>query len=270
MRAPAPSCADHREGHAKLVAAIAPERVEQVAGEAGGVQSDERRFDRFQVAHDQGHGLIARLVLHAVADDPPASVAGGQVGLGGSHDELLAQAAVLDQSLDGDDGQPMLAADLVQPLAVGHLDAVGDLAQDAGGRQARQAGEVDGRLGVPGAAEHAALLGHQREQMPRTHQVRGPRGRIDNGSDRSRPLLGTDTRPTRPMIDRHRERGLVRRRVAIHHRAELESRRQVGQDRHAELPPPVGDHEGRRSRASPSRPPRRNPPHSRGPRRRRR
>ena len=34
------------------------------------------------------------------------------------------------------------------------------------GSQARQAGEVDGRLGVAGAAQHAARHGAQRHDMP--------------------------------------------------------------------------------------------------------
>ena len=57
--------ADHLQGHVELVAAVAPERVEQVAGEARGVQPDQRGLDRLEVAHDEGDRLVARLVLDA-------------------------------------------------------------------------------------------------------------------------------------------------------------------------------------------------------------
>ena len=45
------------------------------------------------------------------------------------------------------------------------------------------------------------------------------------------------------VIDRHRVRRLVRGRVAVDHRAELEPSRDLGQDRHAHQPAPVRDHE---------------------------
>ena len=88
--------------------------------------------------------------------------------------------------------QAVRAGDLVQLLAVGHLGAVGDLAEDAGGRQAGQAGEVDRRLGMPGAAEHAPLLGHQGEQVPGPHQVARPGLRVDDHADGARPFRDAD------------------------------------------------------------------------------
>ena len=186
------------------------------------MQPDQGRLDRRQVAHDERDRLVARLVLHAIADDPAAGRNGGQVRLGDALDELLAEAAVLDQGLDRDDRQAVLAGDLVQLLASGHLDPIGDLAEDAGGRQAGKPGQVHGRLGMPRAAEHAPLLGHQRKEMAGSDQVVGPGGRVDDRPDRPRPLLGADPRAARPVIHRHRERRLVRRRVAVDHRAELE------------------------------------------------
>ena len=137
----------------------------------------------------------------------------------------------------------MLAGDLVQPLAAGHAGAVEDLAEDAGRRQAGQPRQVDRRLGMAGAAEHAPLLGHQREQMAGPDQVVRPGRRVDDRPHRPRPLLGADARAARRVIDRHRVRRLVRGRVAVDHRAELKPRGDLGQDRHAQQPPPVRDHE---------------------------
>ena len=87
-----------------------------------------------------GDRLVARLVLDAVADDPAVAVAGRQVGLGHAVDQLLAQAAILDQRLDRDDRQAVLAGDRVQLLAAGHADAVGDLAEHARPASGRPAG----------------------------------------------------------------------------------------------------------------------------------
>ena len=48
-----PLVADHRQGHVELVAAVAAQRVEQVAGEARRVEPDQRGLDRLEVAHDE-------------------------------------------------------------------------------------------------------------------------------------------------------------------------------------------------------------------------
>ena len=79
--------------------------------------------------------------------------------------------------------------------------------------------------------------------MAGPHQVVRPRRRVDDRPDRPRPLLGADARAARLVIDRHRVRRLVRGGVAIDHRAELEPRGDLGQDRHAQQPAPVRDHE---------------------------
>ena len=55
------------------------------------------------------------------------------------------------------------------PIAVGSED----FAQHAAGRQAGHAGQVDRGLGVSGAAQHAAFLGHQRKQVAGPHEVAG-------------------------------------------------------------------------------------------------
>ena len=96
--------ADHIERHVKLVAAIAAERFEQVAGEAGRMQPHQRRGRLGGIADHVDQRLL-RFVLHAVGDDRAVAVTGGQLGLGLSVDELLAHAAVANQLLDRDDRQ---------------------------------------------------------------------------------------------------------------------------------------------------------------------
>jgi hypothetical protein len=64
-----------------------------------------------------------------------------------------------------------------------------------------------------------------------------------NRPDRPRPLLGADACPARDMVHRDRVRRLVRRRVVIDHRMQMEPAGHFGQDRHAEQPAPMRDHE---------------------------
>ena len=129
-------------------------------------------------------------------------------------DQLLAAAAVADQHLDRDDRQVELAGDRVQAVAAGDVDAVEDLAEDARGGQAGEPGEVDGRLGVPRAAEDAPVLGDEREQVAGADQVGGPRGGVDDRADGRRALLGADAGPARLVVDRDGERGAVRARCS--------------------------------------------------------
>ena len=50
---------------------------------------------------------------------------------------------------------------------------VDELAEHAGRAQPGQPGQVDGRLGVPGPAQHPALAGAQRHHVPRPGEVAG-------------------------------------------------------------------------------------------------
>ena len=114
-------------------------------------------------AHHEGDRLVPRLVLDVIGDDPSLAVPRGQIGLGGPMDQLLAEAAVLDEGLDGDKGQSVLACDGMELFASGHVNSVGDLAEHARGSQARQPDQVHRCFGMPGAAEHATLFGNQRK-----------------------------------------------------------------------------------------------------------
>ena len=65
--------------------------------------------------------------------------------------------------------RPWLRAELLQLGPPGHVVLVlaDDLAQHADRRAAGHPGEVDGRLGVPGPLQHAALAGLEREDVAR-------------------------------------------------------------------------------------------------------
>jgi len=74
---------DFGEGDFELSAAVAAEAVENVSGEALGVDAHERRGIGGDIAHDERHGFVdstGRLALEAI--DPEGAVFGGEVGLG--------------------------------------------------------------------------------------------------------------------------------------------------------------------------------------------
>ena len=64
---------------------------------------------------------------------------------------------------------------------------VHDFADDAGGRQPGDAGEIDRGLGVAGAHEHAARPRAQRKHVPGAREISRLRRRIDGRPNRPRP-----------------------------------------------------------------------------------
>ena len=71
---------------------------------------------------------------------------------------------------------------------------VHDLADHAGRIEAGEAGEVDGRLGLAGALEHAAGLGLQREDVAGLDQVARRGLGVDRDLDRAGAVGGGDAR----------------------------------------------------------------------------
>ena len=69
---------------------------------------------------------------------------------------------------------------------------VHDLADDAGGGQAGETGEVHGRLRLAGAHQHAAFARAQGKDMAGPRQVLGPAFRIDGGEDGAGAVGGGD------------------------------------------------------------------------------
>ena len=158
-------------------------------------------------------------------------------------DQLFALAAILDELLDRDDLQVVPPRQLVKLVGGRALPAVGqDFAEHAGGQQASHAGQIDGRFGVSGAAQHAAFLGHQRKHVAGPKEVVRLALRVDQRQDRGRPLGGGDARADRAMIDRHGEVRPQRGRIVPHHGVKIEPLADLRQDRHAELPAAV-EHE---------------------------
>ena len=119
-----------------------------------------------------------------------------------------------------------------------------DLADDAGGREAGEARQVDDALGLPGAHQHAAVARAQREDVAGRHDV----GRAGVGPDRGADGRGAIGRRDAaadavPRVDRDGERGAERRAVLAHHHGEAELVAAVLGERQADEPPPVRRHE---------------------------
>ena len=88
---------------------------------------------------------------------------------------------------------------IFEPVALAVGDQVGhpghrpvvvhDLADHPGRDQAGEARQVDGRLGLTGALQHAAVLGLQREHVSGLDEVVGLRVRVDGDLDRVRAVV---------------------------------------------------------------------------------
>ena len=150
---------DHRQRRLELLAAVAAQRVEDVAGEALGVHAHEHVVRAGDLALDE-RDVVLVVDERAVADDgrtSPKPV--GSRRRDDALDELVVAAAVGDQVGDRDHLQPVPGAVALEVRHARHRAVVvHDLADHAGGREAGEPREVDRRLGLAGALEHAAGL----------------------------------------------------------------------------------------------------------------
>ncbi len=166
-----------------------------------------------------------------------------QVRLGQPVDQLLAAAAVANQRLDRDDLQSELLGQCKELLAIRAVAVLAeDLNQHAGRLQAGHTGEIDGAFGVSGAPQHAPFLRHQWIKVAGPNEIGRFRLRIDDFVDRARPLGSGYAGAATAMIDRHGEGRLQRGGVLLDDLRQMQPVGHLGQDRHAELPSPVGDH----------------------------
>src|SRR6185369_223113 len=119
-----------------------------------------------------------------------------------------------------------------------------DLADDPGGIEAREAGEVDGGLGLAGALEHAPASRAEREDVPGLDEVGGPFARIDGDLNGARAVRRRDPRRDPfTRLDGDRERGAERRLVVVGHLAERELLAALLGQAQADEPPAVRGHE---------------------------
>ena len=192
---------------------------------------------------------IATWCLSSTSERKPTTLEVAELGrqprLDHALDQLVVPAPVGDQVGDGDHLQPVLRA---VALEVGHARhravVVHHLADHAGRVEAREPREVHGRLGLPGALEHAAVLRLQREDVAGLDEVVRPRARVDRHLDRVRAVVRRDAGGD-PLarLDRDGERGLERRLVLRRHQVEAELVAALAGEREADQAAPVRGHE---------------------------
>ncbi len=91
--------------------------------------------------------------------------------------------------------RPCFSAKHLEVRHPGHRPVVvHDLADDAGGREVREAREVDRALRLPGAHEHAALAGSQRKDVTGRDDVFGLGLGVGGDADRVGAIGGADAR----------------------------------------------------------------------------
>ena len=165
---------DRAQRRVQLRAAVAALRAEHVAGEALRVHAHQRRLAAAHVAlapARRGGRPRARSRTGAAGTCPRRSAA---ARVSSAPHQLLAAAAVLDQVADGEDAEPVLRART--PCSSGRRimrpSSVRISHSAPTGPQPREPAQVGHRLGVAGAAQHAARHRAQREHVPGPHEVR--------------------------------------------------------------------------------------------------
>ena len=184
-------------------------------------------------------------IERAVADGLEVAEGGGQTRRDHPFDELVVAAAVGDQVGDGDHAEPVARAVLGQFGDSRHRAVVvHHLADHARGVQPGEAREVDRRLGLPGALEHAAGAALEREHVSGLHEVRGPALGVDRDLDGVRAVVRGDAGGDAfARLDRDGERGFERRLVLGRHQVEPELVAAFGGQRQADQPATLLGHE---------------------------
>ena len=135
----------------------------------------------------------------------------------------------------------------IDDLLAGHHRAVviGELADDADRRQTGEPAEIDGRLGMAGAHQHAALLGDEREHMAGPHEIMRAHIAIGERPHAVAALLGGDARGE-PVARVHRdgEGGAERRVIGRDHGREMQPARVLERQGRADDAAAMADDEG--------------------------
>ena len=230
-------------GGGQLLAAVAPQGAEAVAGEALGVNPAQHISAVPNVPLYQGH-VVLPVEPVSIAVGGELAVPGGQAGDRHLLHQLLVPLAIGLKIPDGDEFQPPLLRLLLE-LGGAHHGAVvpHDLAAQAAGLQPRQPQEIHRGLGVARPLQHAVLPGQQGEHMAGPPEVLRPGAVIGAGPGGDRPLLGRDAGGGGHVVDGDGEGRLVVVRVVGHHLGEPEPLDEFQGHGHADEPLAVGSHE---------------------------
>ena len=140
----------------------------------------------------------------------------------------------------------VLGGEDVEVGAPGHA-AVGahHLADDPGGKAPGELAEIDDRLGLAGALEHAARRRPERKRVTRLGEVARLGVLVAEQADGRGAIEGADAggHAVADRLDGDRERGAEPRRVVVDHGADAELVEAPALDGHADEPASVRRHE---------------------------
>ena len=174
---------------------------------------------------DEGEVVLLGIEFTGVDDEIEIPVVGRHLDALDPLDQFLLAAAVIDEGLDRADFEIVFFGELEQLGKTGHgAVLVENLADDAGGLESGEAGEVNGGLGVSGAAEDAALLRLEREDVAGTDEIARLGEGIGEDLNGAGPVGGADPGGDAVGgIDRDGEIGAVRFGVPSHHEGQAEA-----------------------------------------------
>ncbi len=189
---PAPSSA---------IAFIAPSSNPRRAGLGEGVgedrervHPDQGRLGRIDMALDQSKLLEPRGLVEESLGGPAAAPAALELRFRGLGDDPVLAKAIGDEVANRADAKAVQLGEgeeIVHPRHAAVLRH--DFADHARRIEAGQPGDVDRRLGMAGANQHAAITRDQREDVPRRDDRLGPLPGVDCDRDGARPVGGGNT-----------------------------------------------------------------------------
>ena len=137
-----------------------------------------------QIAAHERDVAFAAVDLAFVSDHAEFAVLGLDAGFACADNVALMAEAVADKFGDGEDAEVVLGAERNEVGDACHFAVIThDFADDAGGLEAGEAGEVDRGFGLSGANEDSALACAERKDVAGTDEIAGSGCGIDGRAD---------------------------------------------------------------------------------------
>lgn len=201
---------DHLEGGMELVSAIAAQRLDQVAGKATAMHSDEGRLRAGggKIPHEDGEGFLG-FMLNLVDGDLKVAELGGEICLGHAAYEFFVEATMGDELFDGDDFEMVLFGESEEFIAIGSIPLIiEDFAEDSGRGKPGHASQVDSGFGMTGATEDATFHGDKGKDVSGFHEICGSGIGASQTADGFCAFGGGDSGFATGVIDGGHEGGL--------------------------------------------------------------
>ena len=206
------------------LAALATERPKDIPIDAVRVHAHQRCGQQVWIAVNQGE-VAFWIDRTGVADGAKLAVSRDDPAHGLAFYESFMTHPVTNEVGDRDELELVLETEGGEIGEAGHgAVVVHDFANHATGGQAGEAGEVDGRLGLSGADENAALAGAEGKDMTGPGEILGAGAGLHAELDREGTVCGRDTRGDAvTSIDGFSEGGAKIRRILGRHEGQAKS-----------------------------------------------